>query len=192
MQRLLLFIILVTINIFAYCYIAKDIGFLPTIIFILIILSINRLRYKRICDFFKVTRVKKNIGQSIKLPIFLSLQITNNFRNNNVTRKIAKYTSKTYEDLEEYFRSTDIKVFVTATNDKMYNRLDRLKNKGVISEINVIKDKGKKVQVIEKIFFLGLGTLIMNIRNKKYWDYVFEEETVKKYKIILPNKNRVL
>lgn len=144
-----------------------------------------KIIFFRITDYLIVNRFTKKIHQSIKLR----KRISNNFKDNIKPKNIIKLDKdilKSITELEDYFGKTKIKKFKVYTNEKMNKRLLKLQGQGII-KLKYISSKKNTIkrQPIERIILLGIYTLIRNLFNKNYWEYVKVEEQMYTYEIIV-------
>jgi len=132
----------------------------------------------RVNKYIVIGRFSNYISQSLSFKQLIHLQFKNNFKSRELNTDIIN----SQEDMEKFFLCTAKKECKTTTNTVMYNLLKKIEKKGII-KIYTIKDKGKKCQIIPKLFLHGFKTFIMNIFNIEYWKFLFRKEEIKTYKI---------
>ncbi|MFR9290993.1 MAG: hypothetical protein ACLVL6_14615 [Clostridium paraputrificum] len=192
MRRFVLKRIIIVIYLFLIACIAMEKGIngvIAVIIFLAIFLTTaHKFLFKRINSMFTINRFTKEIGQSVKMNLLLKLIFTDNYCKGRYSELLRSEKRKAIKDLEEYLVKTKVRKLKTTTNMSMYTSLKRIERKGII-QVNEIKSLGKKRQPNEKLVIYGGITLIKNLTNKKFWKFIFNEEDVSKYEILILKNN---
>lgn len=151
-----------------------------------IIFIFRKRAFKDINDIFTVTKIGKNrtITQMMNNKTYFHYALRNNFKNNRLSNELFSQlndcTKLSYEEINKFKGEI---LFVT-TNDTMYNRLKKLEESKYI-KLEVIQDAIETTQRFAKIDLVGLVTVLCNIFNKKFWQYINKKVLVGKYKITI-------
>lgn len=159
------------------------------IIILILILIVYRLTYIRINDVLISYRFCHKINQKASLKWLLEIWFKNNFESLKRTKNFEKILVKNKIKARKFFSETNIKKFKTTTNNEIIDILSGFERKGIISII----DKGNlkiKKQQLEKLLLYGAVTIIKNIRNKNFWNFINKTENIKKYEIIVNKNNK--
>lgn len=174
---LYIFIVLVLIIIVKVVYlIAKGEGILLITVISLLFIY-NLLINRRINDVFSYNRITKKISQRISVKFIVELWFKNNFDNKNRTKSMSKFLLKNKKQAEKFLNETKIKRFKTKTNKSIKDILLGFNRKGLLTLNEKGSEKTKKQQ-LEKLLLYGPVTLIKNIKNKEFWDFVNKDEII--------------
>jgi len=146
-----------------------------------------KFKFIRVTKFLIIDKKKLSIHQSLSKEIKLKFKHLDRFNEKNLN-EINREIINSIKDLKEYFDKTNIEEFTTNTNNTMVKQLKRLEKQGYIN----LERNGKtiiKKQVLEKLTFMGTYTLIVNLLNKEYWKYIFRDEEISKYRIIIDGRS---
>lgn len=191
MITFVIFIIFVVIIFYTIIVYMLDVGILPVLVLLILFCIIKKIiefiGFKRINSMFTIKRRNKSIGQSIKLSLFIKLLFRDNYCNGRFSRFLMSEKLKAMKEMESFINKTKYKKLKTRTNDEILKNLKKFEKKGLIS-IMVSKEIGIKKQPFEKLFIYGGVTLIKNITNHKYWKFIFKDEHIAKYEIIIKER----
>lgn len=134
-----------------------------------------------------IDKNRKTLEQALSFSMFIKLSIQDNFKGDKPNSNVLREISDSKKDLKKFFRETQYTEFETTTNETMLKQLEKLEKLGIIlvekkkydgvTEVDIINKK----QMLPKLILMGMLTTIKNIFNKKYWDYIRQEENVGVY-----------
>lgn len=157
-------------------------AFIIAIILSSIIIAIIR---RRLCRLLTYNIFSKNIEQSIKINTMIKLNLKNNFKTDKLDERVYRELAMAEKELKKYFKGTNREWLKTTTNKSMYNQLMRISNKGIIKVDKISENDIVKPQPIPKLLLVGWLTAVINISNKEFWKYLYNDEYINGYRIYI-------
>lgn len=151
-------------------------SFIGEILLLLLMLFDKRKKYYRISSLFLINKKTLYIHQSISFGLYFRTWKLSDYDEHNFKRFLAN------EVREINFGNLNIdnRVLTCKTNKIVEKRLKRLSN-------SILCDGNYKIELqpTEKLALMNPIVIWKNLFNKKFWDFIYTKENVRKYYFIL-------